>query len=473
MNKLFVILFFPLLGSAQPAFFEKIWGTGGADQARSVKQLSDGNIYVAGFSDSGTFGGIDISLSKIDESGNLLWIKYYGDGADNFGLYLNKTNDGNLIITGERQSFNGTQVDAFAYKIDTAGIVLWNKIYATPLNESFKYVEQTFDNGYIFCGFRNDAFGYNDTYVMKTNSVGDSSWSVMVGGTDNDYSDAVHQLPDSTYLVTGDTRSIGMGNYDVELTHLDSTGQQLWDLPYGDQWANGCQGVFLNSSGNYLSFGETVIFNNSPFDFYLEEIDTSGTSLWRQTFGGANADAIFSIIETSDKGYLFTGYSNSYSSGPLDLVVARTDSDGIMQWIRTYGGTGIDIGYEILHARDNGVIIAGTTNDSVTFDSQYYLLHLDEAGLLTEIKEVDHENDLSVWPNPNNGSFNIHCENFGGQAELNIYSTDGKLVQHNSLIAKNSRISLSENLPQGVYFTEVRNGKRTKHCRIVVIRAPF
>ena len=466
---LFLFLFFPFMLPAQPVLFEKIFGTSRNEQARSVKELADGSVFVLGFSDSGMYGGIDASLSKLDRYGNLLWTKYYGDSADNFGLYLNKTADGNLVFCGERQSNFGAQVDAYAIKVDTSGNILWSKLYATALNESFKYVEQTADGGYIQCGFVSDNYGYNDTYVMRTNAQGDSVWAVNVGGTNNDYSDAVHELADGNFIVTGDTKSQGFGGYDVELTKLDASGQQVWDFPYGDVYNNGCQGVFLNSSGKYISFGETVIYNNSPFDFYLEQIDTAGSSEWRRTFGGTNADAIFSIVEMQDKGYFFTGYSNSYSSGPLNLVAGRTDSAGGLQWVRVYGGPGIDIGYEIIHSVDGGVIIAGSTVDSTDFTGQYYLLHLNDNGYLSGLGKYNNkEEGMILYPNPNTGSFNIYCENAGPGAGVKLYTAEGKMLYHGPLIAKNNKISLEGIIAPGVYFAEVFDGKQYHHAKVVM-----
>jgi hypothetical protein len=304
---------------------------------------------------------------------------------------------------------------------------------------------------------------------MKTGALGDSVWAVMVGGVDNDYSDAVHELADGTFLVTGDTRSQGFGGYDVELTRLDANGSPLWDFPYGDQFQNGCQGVFLNSSGKYISFGETVIFNNSPFDFYLEQIDTSGGSNWRQTFGGANADAIFSIVEMPDKGYLFTGYSNSYNTGPLNLAVGKTDSLASLQWVRVYGGPGIDIGYEVIHAVDGGVLVAGSTIDSTDFDGQYYLLHLDDAGLMSGIAPVlPVSAGITLFPNPCSGTFRLQSKVDLAGALLRVYTAQGKLVYEQRLIAKNDEIELGENTAPGIYFAEVTLQGMILHERLAV-----
>jgi hypothetical protein len=320
-------------------------------------------------------------------------------------------------------------------------------------------------------GFRNDTNGYNDTWMLRTNSTGDSLWSVMIGGINNEYADQVHELGDGTFIVTGDTKSQGMGGYDVEVTHLDAAGMQMWDYTYGDQYNNGCQGIFLNSSGKWLSYGETEIYNFSFFDFYFEMIDASGTSMWRDTFGGANADAAFSVVEMPDKGYMLCGYSNSYNTGPLNLVVVRTDSMAQVQWVRSYGGPGIDIGYEIIHAIDGGVIVAGASSDSVTFDSQLYLLHLDDAGLLSGVQQpVEGEEGVSIYPNPSNGAFHVKCGDPKKNACINIYSMDGKRVYNGPLIAKNSLITLEENTPNGAYFAEVINGNSIYHVKLMLCR---
>src|ERR1051326_3644871 len=148
-------------------YFETTFGTTANDYARSIRQLSDGSIYVAGYSNGGTHGGFDYALNKSDRWGNLLWTKYYGDSLDNNGLYMNTTSDGNFIFTGETQTASNG-LDIRIYKIDTAGNLLWAKQYGTSVNESSKYITQTTDGGLILCGFKSDSLGTNDSYVIKT-----------------------------------------------------------------------------------------------------------------------------------------------------------------------------------------------------------------------------------------------------------------------------------------------------------------
>ena len=96
-------IFFSILidSFSQSIYFEKYWGGSSNDFARSVRQLSNGNIYVFGYSSNGLNGGFDFALNKLDSVGNLQWTKYYGGSLDDNGLTMNTTSDGNFIVAGE------------------------------------------------------------------------------------------------------------------------------------------------------------------------------------------------------------------------------------------------------------------------------------------------------------------------------------------------------------------------------------
>lgn len=463
-----LFLFFCLAQPAysQPVFFEKIFGSPGSDFSRSVKQLPDGTIFLGGFSDAGPNGGYDISLSRLDRYGNLQWTKYYGDAFDNNGLYMNKCSDGSLVITGEQQSASNG-LDVFVYKIDTAGSIVWQNTYSTPVNESCKYIEQTADGGFVLCGFQNDQYSSNNIYVLKIDSVGGVQWDQSFGGTDNDYSDMIRQLPNGNYILTADTRSMGAGGYDVYLLLLDTAGNVIWDYTYGDQFQNGCQGVLVTSQGKFLNYGETEIYQNSAFDFFVELVDTNGSSMGRKTFGGSFADAAFSAVETPDGGFMLTGYSNSYfaSPAPISVVVLKTDSAGNFQWARQYGGEGIDIGYDIVPSIDNGYLVTGKT--FANNNDEYYLLHLDQAGY-TDISPVQPPaQGFSIYPNPSAESITIRLDEPQNNSSIRIMETSGKTVYSGPLAAPSQQLNLSVLIP-GIYIVEVTSGTHFGHQRLII-----
>jgi hypothetical protein len=456
MSKLiFFIFFVPLISFSQGNYFEKVYGTAGNDFSRSVKQLNSGSIYVIGNSDSGTIGAGDISLTKLDSHGNELWTNYYGTANTENAFYLNTTTDGNLVFAAETETASNN-LDVLIYKTDTSGNIIWDKSYATPVNETVKYIEQTDDGGYILCGAQNDSWGFYDILVLKLDAAGDYEWHQTLGRNDNEYSDMIHQI-NGGYILTGDTKSYGAGGYDVILYDLDPSGIEIWSQTYGDSLQNGCQGLLMTSDNKYLSYGETELFPFSAFDFYLEKIDTSGNSIWRYTYGGIYADAIFSVQEDSDGGFICTGYSNSYNGGgPLDLVILKVDQAGGFLWKQTYGGTGIDIGYELIRSVDNnGFIITGKT---YTTSNDYYLLKLDNAGLLSGITHPGEKKFvINIFPDPAADEIFVSYDAKNCRTiEVNFYDILGKNVKK-EIFQNNSnelRIDIST-LEQGIYFCDL------------------
>ena len=458
MKYFLFFLLIPFSSFGQPDYFEKVFGTSGNDISRSVKQLNSGSIYVLGNSDSGTFGLNDISLTKLDNHGNELWTTYYGTANTENGFYLNTTADGNLVFVAESETAVNN-LDIFIYKVDTAGAVIWNKIYATPVNETPKYIEQTSDGGYIIAGSQNDVYGFYDILALKLDSNGNYQWHQTYGRDQNEYGDMIHQR-NSNYILTADTKSYGAGGYDVILYTIDSLGIENWSFTYGDSLQNGCQGVLLTSDGNYLSYGETEVFPSSPFDFYLEKIDSAGASMWRKKLGGTGTDALFSVKEDVDGGFICTGYSNSYNGGaPLDLVILKTDAAGNFMWKQTYGGPGIDIGYEIIKSVDNnGFIITGKT---FTTTEDYYLLKLDNNGILSGIDDQQsNSSSLSAaFPNPAQEQISIKY-NFKTSDKLaNLIITDvlGKTLKSIVLDPSLDEITINLlDLSSGIYFYSIQ-----------------
>ena len=237
--------------------------------------------------------------------------------------------------------------------------------------------------------------------------------------------------------------------------HWKSKGNENWSQTYGDSLNNGCQGLLLTSDGNYLSYGETEIYPSSAFNFYLQKIDASGASMWRYTYGGTGADAIFSAKEDVDGGFICTGYSNSYNGfGPLDLVILKFDSLGTFLWKQTYGGAGIDIGYDLIPSVDgNGFIITGKTFSSGT--EEYYLLKLNENGLLSGIQEgVQVSGSLQLNPNPAAEKLNVnYALNAGKTNRLVLMDVLGKTIREIELTELSGRFEIDvQDLKVGLYF---------------------
>lgn len=466
-----VLLFLSLKIFSQPLFFEKKFGTALPDVSRSIVQLSSGSIFLVGNSASGNLGNTDISLIKLDKYGNEQWTEYYGDGNLNYGYCVTKCDDGNLVILGDAL-VTSNDTDILIYKVDTIGNIIWQYVYSTPLNETTFSIEQTQDGGFVAAGFQTDTFGFNNAFVLKIDGSGNYLWDKSIGGSDNDYASMIKEIPGGNLILTADTRSIGAGGYDVELTKMDANGGIIWQYTYGDSVNNGCQGIFVTSDGYLISYGETEITPASPYDMFVEKIDTNGVSIWKKYYGNvSNTDACFSIAETFDAGYILTGYSNSYNGGaPIDLAVVKIDSIGNQLWGRSYGGLGVDIGYQIIPSLDNGYYITGKYFDTEFSDEQYYLLHIDkDSGSVTGMDELLKSSmDVFIFPNPNNGNFYLKYDVEDKPVKVAIYSIEGKLIVEKYIHKNNELISLNALLNKGIYIVEIKGDKNVERKKMVV-----
>ncbi len=84
-------------------------------------------------------------------------------------------------------------------------------------------VKQTTDGGYIIAGSTTSygAGGY-DILVIKTNAIGDTTWTKTFGGAmDNEYGFCVQQTTDDGYIVSGVASSFNDVSGDMYLLKLN------------------------------------------------------------------------------------------------------------------------------------------------------------------------------------------------------------------------------------------------------------
>lgn len=103
-------------------------------------------------------------------------------------------------------------------------------------------------------------------------------------------------------------------------------------------------------------------------------------SLWSRTYGGDEDEVAADVIQTSDGGFLLTGYTFSFGSDPEDLWVVKTDSNGDSIWSKTYGGEEHEAGSAIISTSDGGYAIAGHTMSNSAGLWDLWLLKIDSLG---------------------------------------------------------------------------------------------
>jgi hypothetical protein len=202
-------------------------------------------------------------------------------------------------------------------------------------------------------------FGHNQTpSVTKQKSF---SFQRTIGGSFDDEGYSVRQTSDGGYITVGYTASSGAGMYDVLVIKLDSSGNLSWSKTMGGSFDDEGYCVQQTSDNGYIITGYTRSFGAGLSDVLVIKLDSSGNLSWSKTIGGPLDDKGYYIQQTSDNGYIITGYTASSGAGMHDVLIIKLDSSGNLSWSKTMGGLPDDEGRYVQQTSDNGYIITGYT----------------------------------------------------------------------------------------------------------------
>ncbi|MDD5087635.1 MAG: T9SS type A sorting domain-containing protein [bacterium] len=291
-----------------------------------------------------------------------LWTRTYGGSDYDRAHSVQQTTDRGYIIAGYTSSFGTGGYDMYLVKTNSQGDTLWTRMYGGSDDEEAYSVQQTSDGGYVVAGWT-DSFGAgeDDFYLVKTNSQGDSLWTRTYGGGNVEEAFSIEQTTDGGNVVAGRTMSFGAGYYDFYVVKTDNLGDTLWTRTYGGSSWDWAYSVQQTEDGGYIVAGHTESFGAGSTDIYMVKVDSLGDTLWTRTYGGSDWDDVFSVQQTTDGGYVVAGYTYSFVTGSEDFYLVKTNSQGDTLWTRTYGGSNGEEAFSVRQTADGGYIVAGST----------------------------------------------------------------------------------------------------------------
>ena len=310
-----------------------------------------------------------------------LWTKTYGGVDIDRGYSIQQTIDSGYIITGNTRSFGAGNYDVWLLKTDENGDTLWAKTYGGVEHDYGESVQQTVDSGYIVVGYtKSFGAGNYDVYLIKTDENGDTLWTRTYGGIAWDRGYSVQQTTDNGYIITGNTRSFGAGDYNIYLIKTDENGDTLWTKIYGGLDTDYGYSVQQTSDSGYIITGYTKSFGAGGYDVYLIKTDVDGDTLWTKTYGGVDDERAWLVQQTIDNGYIIAGETESFGVNREDLWLLKTDENGDTLWTKVYGGTGYDYAHSVQQTSDSGYIVVGHTKSFGAGGYDLWLLKTDADG---------------------------------------------------------------------------------------------
>lgn len=329
------------------------------------------------------------------QSSNQQWQSTRGGSGYEFAYSVCQTSDGGYITTGYTEStdgdlsWNNGSGDCWVIKYTATGNVEWHKIYGGTQMDYGYSIEQTTDGGYIIAGYSEsydgDVIGQQgsgDTWVLKLTSSGAIDWQRMIGGSQFDSGQSIHQTPDGGYIVAGYT---GSNDGDILLNHgggdcfsakLDAAGATEWIKCYGGTNYDCTQSIRPTLDGGYVFAGYShsvdgnVSVNHGNGDWWIVKTDAVGVIEWEKSYGGTDYECAQSIRQSTDGGFILAGYTESLNMdvtgnhGNGDLWIVKLENNGSMEWSKCIGSSLSDYGYSIVQMTDGTFLTAGYSGTS-------------------------------------------------------------------------------------------------------------
>ena len=239
----------------------------------------------------------------------------------------------------------------------------------------------------------------------------------------------------------------------------------------GGSGEDGASAIQTTTDGGYIVVGYSssnngnVTGNHGGDDYWIVKLDAIGTIQWQKSLGGSGSDSAVSVQTSLDGGYLVAGSSTSSDGnvignhGSNDNWLVKMDAIGNLQWQKSLGGSGSDVGYSIQQSSDGGYVVAGWTdsnNGDVTGNHggvDYWIVKLAPDALATSVFD---KKNIVIYPNP-------VCDVLQMQTPNNTTITKAKIIAINGQVVleqtQNTNTINVENLAQGTYILEAYSGE--------------
>jgi len=360
--------------------FLTYFGTSSSDEVRAMAIDDNGDIVIAGQTNSYDFplvdpsqetnsGGLDIYVTKISGANHsIIFSTYYGGGGQEYlGSNIAIDSEGNIIIGGAtasrdlpllhpyQEDYGGGELDAFIVKYSPDGTLLYSSyIGGSALDWAYGISVDSEDN-FVFTGhmtspdypvvnaIQDTIGGNNDAVITKMSSDGQEIiFSTFLGGPGEDLGLALAVDKDDWIIAVGlssdgfpvhnPIQEENAGTFDTFITKLSSDGQTLnFSTHYGGTGEDGAWGIDTDSRGNIIVGGradsdDVPTINafqegeGTDQDGFVLVLSSNGVVQLASYVGGSAEDMVWDVAVDTEDSIFLAGYTSSNDFPTLNPV---------------------------------------------------------------------------------------------------------------------------------------------------------
>jgi len=183
--------------------------------------------------------------------------------------------------------------------------------------------------------------------------------SKFYGGIYSDIGNCVQMTPDGSMIIGGYTSSFNAQGWDYLLLKLAQDGSVQWARTYGYYYYDTCFSVIPTSDGGYMLNGTAGWGSTYNDQMYIIKTDATGEVEWDYSCGSNGFESGYDVIQEEDSSFVFVGSTNSFGAGGKDIYFRDFESDGTPISSHAIGTPEDDVGYALIKDTDGGHAIVG------------------------------------------------------------------------------------------------------------------
>ena len=301
-------------------------GGGANDTFFAALETRDGEFVCAGDSLS-VDADSDALVVKFDAVGRVLWQRLLGGSLADTGRALIETADGGVLLVGSSASFGAGSDDAWIVKLSANGAIDWQRTYGGSGSDAGYGIAAAGADQFVVVG-ETGSFGDpdGDAWTFKIDGSGGLLWQKSIGGPNRDSANAIRAIKGG-FILGAQTESFGAGGSDAWLIQLNGAGAVAWQKAYGGSGAESVFSVAPLSDRGLLVTVETLSFGESGPAGWLLRLSRNGVIEWQRIYGGAGDESLYAAQELIDGRLIAAGYSDTHGTR-IDALFLRLAADG-------------------------------------------------------------------------------------------------------------------------------------------------
>ena len=428
---------------------------------------------------------VDIrSISYTLSSMTILFYRSIDDDFAHYELFSSSSDNGQKTLLGQINSIDDTSLTITSFD---PTVPTWYWLKVTDIYDYFVFsdayyvlddeptavtiYQPGYRNGYLDLSWSmnsDDDFSAYIIYTSGSDEMTGKSEVARISSQDNTSHSMIVDItaPVRYYQVVVEDHWEYQTESNIELGKMPFSFMKIW----GGSESDRAYSVRQTLDGGYIIAGSTSSYGAGGTDVLLYKADSQGNYAWSRTFGGPLNDKGSAVFQTSDGGYIVTGYTSSFGSGDLDVWLIKTDgngqscndyttdgncSDSSTRWVRVFGATGSDYGNAVYECSDGGYIVTGKSarNPSILLiktdsngnqewddvygssvsDVGYHVEQTGDSGILLTGKETSSfgNTDLSLIKVGASGTIELHSTFGGAEQDAGYYfsgTSDGGFI---------------------------------------------